>query len=423
MFVTLTLGSYGRIVPGSGRPADPKAYDYRRAAVEALHFPKLFDRWMQNLRRCAGYRVQYFGAIEPQRRLAPHLHLAIRGAIPRRVIRTVTRATYLQLWWPAFDSPVHTDLESMPTWNPKTERIEDLEGVPLRSWDDALDELDEESEPAAVLRFGAQVDIKGIVAPSRDADRAVRYLTKYLTKSVAETYTNADRAAVDAAYEAHIDRLHDQLRWLPCSPQCSNWIRYGVEPKDPGPGLTPGMCASRAHDRENLGIGGRRVQVSRSWSGKTLSDHKADRAAVVREVLAAAGVEAPKTDRMSAEVLADDGLPRYVWEPVPTDEASYATTVLTSIRQAQRWRVEYAAARELARASPIGEVGGLWTTVRQPQPRGRTIASQPRSSDWSSGVSEANHAVTRSALDGQPGDRTIRRRAAAGTDQGSRGSQ
>ena len=105
----------------------------QRAAIEALHFPKLFDRWMQNLRRCAGFRVQYFGAIEPQRRLAPHMHLAIRGAIPRQVLRTVTRATYLQLWWPQFDSPVFTDPESMPAWNPRTRRVEDSAGVPLIS--------------------------------------------------------------------------------------------------------------------------------------------------------------------------------------------------------------------------------------------------------------------------------------------------
>ena len=31
-------------------------------------------------------------------------------------------------------------------------------------------------------------------------------------------------------------------------------------------------------------------------------------------------------------MLADDGLPRYVWEPVPTTEAEYATTVLLSIK-------------------------------------------------------------------------------------------
>ena len=42
--------------------------------------------------------------------------------------------------------------------------------------------------------------------------------------------------------------------------------------------------------------------------------------------------------------------------------------------------------------------------------------SQPESWSvgWLSGVSEANHAVTRSALDGQADDRTINRREAAG---------
>ena len=83
-----------------------------------MFFTRLFDRWMQNLRRCAGFVVQYFGAIEPQRRLAPHIHLAIRGAIPRHVLRAVTQATYLQLWWPPFDRPVYVD--AVPSWDPET---------------------------------------------------------------------------------------------------------------------------------------------------------------------------------------------------------------------------------------------------------------------------------------------------------------
>ena len=40
---------------------------------------------------------------------------------------------------------------------------------------------------------------------------------------------------------------------------CANWLRYGIQPKDPGPGLVPGRCPSPAHDRDNLGLGGRRV--------------------------------------------------------------------------------------------------------------------------------------------------------------------
>ena len=52
MFLTLTLPSYGRI--RDGVPVDPDSYDYRRAALDALLFPRLLDRFWQNLRRCAG---------------------------------------------------------------------------------------------------------------------------------------------------------------------------------------------------------------------------------------------------------------------------------------------------------------------------------------------------------------------------------
>jgi hypothetical protein len=57
--------------------------------------------------------------------------------------------------------------------------------------------------------------------------------------------------------------------------------------------MIPGMCPCKAHDRECLGLDGRRVLVSRHWTGKTLTEHKADRAAVVRAVLEEAGIDAP----------------------------------------------------------------------------------------------------------------------------------
>jgi hypothetical protein len=69
LFITLTCPSYGR-VREDGTPIDTAAYDYTAAARDALHFSALFDRFMQNLRRFLGYDVQYFAAIEPQRRLA-----------------------------------------------------------------------------------------------------------------------------------------------------------------------------------------------------------------------------------------------------------------------------------------------------------------------------------------------------------------
>ena len=83
------------------------------------------------------------------------------------------------------------------------------------------------------------------------------------------------------------------------------------------------------------------MQASRHWSGKTLTEHKADRVAVVREVLAEAGIEPPATDRMAADVLADDGLPRYLWQPALIESSEYAGLVLASVLETVRWRHEY----------------------------------------------------------------------------------
>ena len=349
MFVTLTLPSYGKVIPGRGVPVHTARYDYRRAALDALHFPKLVDRWVQNLRRGAGYKVQHFSCVEPQRRLAPHLHTALRGAIPRATVKAVTKGTYLHLWWPPFDLDVYVD--RLPIWDRDEQCYRDPDtGLPLPTWRQALDRLDEDqdAEPAHAMRFGTQVDIKGIDGGSPDADRAVRYLTKYLTKAVGETYTDPEGEHIDPAYEAHIDRLHHELAYLPCSPECANWLRYGVQPKNPGPGLVPGYCASKAHDREHLGLGGRRVLVSRKWSGKTLTEHRADRAAVVRQVLQAAGIDAPEADRLSVDVLHEDGQPRFVWDDLPVTGADYTEVLVASVMERRRWRAQYDTAKQAA---------------------------------------------------------------------------
>ncbi len=112
MFITLTLPSYGRILDGA--PVDPDSYDYRRAARDAIHFPKLVDRFVQNLRRVAGWDVQYFATVEPQKRLAPHLHLAMRGTLSRAEIKQVAAATYHQVWWPSTDRVVF-DGDTLPS--------------------------------------------------------------------------------------------------------------------------------------------------------------------------------------------------------------------------------------------------------------------------------------------------------------------
>ena len=359
MFLTLTLPSYGRIRPGGhGAPVAPGSYDYRRAALDALHFPKLLDRFWQNLRRAAGYSVQYFAAVEPQARLAPHLHAALRGAIPRDTLQRVIRGTYAQVWWPPHDHAVFdedvTDPATgrpggLPVWT-GAGYADPTTGVMLPTWEEALDAVaaDPDARPAHVLRFGAQHDIRGIVAPSVEADRAVRYLTKYLTKAIADPLTptavgadGVEEVGFDLAREIHINRLHEELRFLPCAPRCANWLRYGVQPENAGPGARPGWCPFKAHDREHLGLGGHRVMVSRQWSGKTLARHKADRATVVREALLAAGILAPETERLAADTLHDDGLPRFVWTDTRPDPATYVRVILESIGERQRWHQQY----------------------------------------------------------------------------------
>jgi hypothetical protein len=358
----LTLPSYGKVHHGA--PIDPATYDYRAAALDALLFPRLVDRWWQNLRRCAGYQVQYFAAVEPQRRLAPHLHAAIRGSIPRATLRAVAAATYRAIWWPPLD-PVHYD--DMPTWAPQLQRLVDhSSGVVLATWDEALDAAERvDAFPTHVLRLGSQLDIQGVLVGSRKADRAVGYLCKYLTKDIATAHDDPDNGP-SAAYAAHVDRLHREVQALPCSEECPNWVLYGTAPRGCDSHTTPGRCTSKAHDREALGLGGRRVLVSRHWTGKTLTEHRADRAAVVRAVLEEAGYAPPDAKRMAATVLHTDGQPRYVWDELPAtdDDRDYTAAIAASLRQRQAWREQYEAAKQTTGRQRAGPPGDNHSAIR-----------------------------------------------------------
>ncbi|MBO0877312.1 MAG: replication initiator protein, partial [Pseudonocardia sp.] len=267
----LTCPSYGK-VGEDGTPVDPGFYDYQRAARDALHFAALFDRFVQNLRRFAGYDVQYFASVEPQRRLAPHVHIALRGTISRAELREVIAATYHQVWWPS-TAEARFDGGRLPAWDENTSAYLDPDtGEVLPTWDDALDAIGDEDEPRHVARFGDRFDAQGLLAGSRDASRCIGYLTKYLTKHVADCHA----PETDAQHD-HAERLAEALRFEPCSPTCANWLRYGITPKNPRAGLIPGQCKGKAHRREHLGYAGRRVLASRKWSGKTLADHRGDR--------------------------------------------------------------------------------------------------------------------------------------------------
>ncbi len=64
-----------------GVPVDSAPTTTRGPPGTRLHFSKLIDRFVQNLRRVAGYDVQYFVAVEPAEPSAPHLHVAMRGSL------------------------------------------------------------------------------------------------------------------------------------------------------------------------------------------------------------------------------------------------------------------------------------------------------------------------------------------------------
>jgi hypothetical protein len=323
MFVTLTLDTYGK-VRYDGTPVDPNTYDYRRAARDAVHFSSLVDRWWQNLRRVVGYDVQYFATVEPQRRAAPHLHSAVRGSIPHGVIRQVTAATYHQVWWPNHDERVY--LDRMPVWDSRAEVFVDPDTrKPLLSWAEAVDQVE---EPAHVVTFGRQVHSKGILGGSEEAGRHIGYLTKYLTKSVGEVVEQStDRQ------RTHAERLHAELAITPCSPRCPVWLLYGVQPLGARSNTVPGHCKGKAHRRATLGLPGRRVLVSRKWSGKTLADHRADRKRFVTEALAAVGIEKPVQDTS-----------RLVWHKVRPGDPNVPPRehlLLHAIAERTRWRAEY----------------------------------------------------------------------------------
>jgi hypothetical protein len=329
MFLTLTCDSYGKVGP-DGTPADPATYDYQRAARDAIHFPALFDRLVQNLRRYLGYDVQYFATIEPQKRLAPHTHIAFRGAISRTDLRAVIAATYHQVWWPRADV-VRYEGDQLPVWHEASGNyLDPRTGEVLPTWDQALDNIGPDDEPLHVARFGPKFDAQGVLAGTRDASRCVGYLTKYLTKQISGCH-----AAETGAQRAHAARLADALRYEPCSPTCANWLRYGIQPKNARSELVPGLCRGKAHRTENLGYAGRRVLVSRKWSGKTLTDHRADRKAWLIAML-----ELPATEPQE-----------FTWErvtPADPDHMPPTQRLLHVLRDRSTWHANLADARRRA---------------------------------------------------------------------------
>ncbi len=320
MFVTLTCPSYGR-VDHDGTPVDPAAYDYDRAARDALTFAALFDRFIQNLRRYLGYDVQYFAAVEPQRRLAPHVHVAIRGTIARAELRRVLAATYHQVWWPRRQRS-STTATSCPSGTRQVGGyVDPATGEVLPTWDEALDAIGADDEPWHVARFGDRFDAQGVLAGSPDAGPVHRLPDQVPHQAGGRLPPGRHRRRSTITppgwpRRCGISRARRGAR---------TGSGTASSPRTPGPGLAPGRCKGKAHDADHLGYAGRRVLVSRKWSGKTLADHRADRKDWLLRTL---GVSA--TDPA-----------RYAWEPVAPsdpDHMDHARRLLHVVADRLRWQ-------------------------------------------------------------------------------------
>lgn len=167
-------------------------------------------------------------------------------------------------------------------------------------------------------------------------------MTVYLTKAVAEVV----EPATDVQRQ-HADRLHAELAVTQCSPRCAVWLRYGVEPLGANSKTVPGHCKGRAHRRTTLGLPGRRVLVSRNWSGKTLADHQADRKAFVAEALAAVGIVRPAVDTT-----------RLIWRKITPGDQNVpprSHLIMHAIAERITWRAEYDRAMLAASGAPPGQ--------------------------------------------------------------------
>ena len=221
-------------------------------------------------------------------------------------------------------------------------------GYPLPTWAQALADARRRPGSAAGTRHarsGGQVDIKGILGGSRDSDRAVRYLTKYLTKSVAETYADEDDTRRRVRGPHRPAARPDPLAALLTGMRQLAALRRRTEEPRPRPGPRPlrlqGPRPRTPRPRRPPGPGLPRLVR------QDPHQHKADRAAVVEQVLTPPASQPDDADRMAAETLTEDGRPRFIWDEVPVTQGDWARVVMDSIREHDRRRDQYEQAKAI----------------------------------------------------------------------------
>ena len=327
MFVTLTLGSYGRVDPWQAGCAGSACRVHRCVRPATTTGGRRWRRCTSpgcstgGCRTCAvarAIKVQYFGAIEPQRRLAPHIHVAIRGAIPREVIRAVTRATYLQLWWPSFDEP-RLRRRRLPWWDAVTGAYRDpATGVALPTWEQALDELDADPDARAgggdAVRHPGRHQGHHRPVSGRGPGGAI---PGQVPDQVGRGHLRRPRSSRPGVRGAHRPAARAGACTCPARRRAPTGCGTGSSPRTPAPAWSPAVARRRPTTGRTSASAAAASRSPARGRARPSREHRADRATVVREVLAEAGIEAPEIDRMAADMLAEDGLPRFVWDDDP----------------------------------------------------------------------------------------------------------
>ncbi len=227
MFFTLTCDSYGPVRDGA--PVDPATYDYRRAARDALHFAALVDRFMQNLRRVARLgRAVLRRRRTPEARLAPHLHLAIRGTIPAPITRRSSPPPTTRSGGPPRPLVYASDHDGRPVWDehaaPTSTRTPASPARPGTR--PSTPSPTTTSAAGHVVRFGDQFDAQGRPRRHRGG-RTPHRLPHQVPDQIGQRNRRTRHRRAAAAHE----RLHAELAITPCSERCANWLRYGIVPQ------------------------------------------------------------------------------------------------------------------------------------------------------------------------------------------------
>ena len=252
----------------------------------------------------------------------------------------------------------------LPVWHEApASYLDPATGEFLPTWDEALDAIGDQDEPLHVARFGPRFDAQGVLAGSRDSARCIGYLTKYLTKHIADCHQAADRRAGTRTPSGSPTRSDTSRARRPAPTGCAT----ASSPRTRRAGMRPGRCKGKAHRREYLGYAGRRVLVSRKWSGKTLADHRADRKAWLMATL---GISATDPGPLHLGT-------RHPRRPRPHAPAQRLLHVVADRR---RWHAALAEARAERPAQPARSFGNR---------EGRMIAQSSRPTERLLTVAEA----------------------------------